>query len=459
VNTAADPDAEAGSPPVYIVDDDPGIRQTVVEILALHGVTAEGFGSGASARASLRTARPDLVMVDQRLPDTTGIALAVTLKSEDPDLGVVLVTGYASADNAIAAVGVVDDYLTKPVPPDDLVRSVNAGLDRARLRRENRHLVARLQELNSSLEATVAERTRELESAHRQALENQAVRERLQAQAERERLENRLHQFHRLESLGQLAWGVAHDFNNLLAVILNCASFVADATAGDESVRADVEQIRSAARRAAELTHQLMIFGGRDRTEPEALDLGAVVADVQSLLARSIGEHIKLVVRRPAGLPVVRADRSQIEQVLVNLAVNARDAMPDGGTLTIEPSARELGEGYAHLHPTVRPGSYVALSVSDTGMGMSPEVAARIFEPFFTTKPPGQGTGLGLATVHGIVTAAGGSLNVHSEPGTGTTILAFFPVADTEATAAASAAAGPGAAAKDHGETILLVEG
>jgi two-component system, cell cycle sensor histidine kinase and response regulator CckA len=145
--------------------------------------------------------------------------------------------------------------------------------------------------------------------------------------------------------------------------------------------------------------------------------------------------------------------------VLVNLAVNACDAMPDGGTLTIGPSAQELDEEYAHLHPTVRPGSYVALSVSDTGMGMSPEVVARIFEPFFTTKPPGQGTGLGLATVHGIVTAAGGSLNVHSEPGTGTTIQAFFPVADAEATTAASAAAGPGAAAKDHGETILLVEG
>jgi signal transduction histidine kinase len=458
VKTPACPDAEAGSPLVYVIDDDPGIRQTVVEILALHGITAEGFGSGASAQASLRSARPDLVMVDQRLPDTTGIALAISLKSEDPDLGVVLVTGYASADNAIAAVGVVDEYLTKPVPPDDLVRSVKAGLDRARLRRENRHLVARLQELNSSLEATVAERTRELETAHRKALEDQAVRERLQAQAERERLENRLHQSQRLESLGQLAGGVAHDFNNLLAVILNCASFVADATADDESVRADVEQIRSAAERAAKLTHQLMIFGRRDRAQLETLDLGAVVADMQSLLARSIGEHVKLVVRPATGLPVVRADRSQIEQVLVNLAVNARDAMPDGGTLTIEPSAQELDGEYARQHPTVRPGRYVALSVSDTGMGMTPEVVARIFEPFFTTKPAGKGTGLGLATVHGIVTAAGGSLNVHSEPGAGTSIQAFFPVADAEATAAGSTAASPGASAKGQGETILLVE-
>jgi signal transduction histidine kinase len=459
VNTSARPDAEAGSTPVYVIDDDPGIRQTVVEILAQHGVTAEDFGSGGSARASLRTARPDLVIVDQRLPDTTGIALAIALKSEDPDLSLVLVTGYASADNAIAAVGVVDDFLTKPVPPDDLVRSVKAGLDRTRLRRENRHLVARLQELNSSLEATVVERTRELESAHRQALADQAARERLQAQAERERLESRLHQSQRLESLGQLAGGVAHDFNNLLAVILNCASFVADATAGDESVRADVEQIRRSAERAAKLTRQLMVFGRRDRAQLEALDLGAVVADVQSLLARSIGEHVRLVVRSAAGLPVVRADRSQIEQVLVNLAINARDAMPDGGTLTIEPSAQELDEEYTRLHPTVVPGSYVVLSVSDTGMGMSPEVVARIFEPFFTTKPPGKGTGLGLATVHGIVTGADGSLNVQSKLGAGTTIQAFFPVADAEATAAASAAADPGAAAKDHGETILLVEG
>jgi signal transduction histidine kinase len=457
VASGAAPALDPGAAPrVYVVDDDPDMRQTVVEILALSGVAAAGFESGTAAHAACAGAAPDLAVVDQRLPDTTGIALAGRLKSADPDLGVMLLTGYASADNAIAAVGVVDEFLTKPVPPDDLVRRVRSGLDRTRLRRENRQLVARLRELNSSLEATVAQRTRELEEAHRRALEQQVIRERLQAQAERERLENRLHQSQRLESLGQLAGGVAHDFNNLLAVILNCVGFVAEATVGDAQVRADIEQIRTAAERAAELTRKLLIFGHQERVRLEALDLNAVVADAAKLLARSIGEHIKLVVRAAPGLPPVRADRGQIEQVLVNLAVNARDAMPDGGTLAIEPSLAELDEEYARLNPSVTPGRYVALSVSDTGTGMSREVVGRVFEPFFTTKAQGKGTGLGLAIVHGIVTGAGGSVSVYSERGVGTTIRAYFPVASGEP--AAPAPGPPAADVQGRGETILVVE-
>ena len=450
------PDTLSGPPLVYVVDDDAGMRETVVEILRLSGIETEGFGSGTAVQAAFGGTRPDLVVVDQRLPDTTGIVLATSLKSRDPDLGVVLLTGYVSADSAIAAVGLVDDYLTKPVPPDDLVRRVKAGADRSRLRRENRYLVARLQEMNSSLEATVAERTRELEAAHLRALEEQAARERLQAQAERERLENRVHQSQRLESLGLLAGGVAHDFNNLLAVILNCAAFVAEATTDDEAVQADVQEIRKAARQAAQLTRQLLIFGRRERVQLEALDLGAVVADVQTLLARSIGEHVKLVVHTVASLPPVRGDRSQIEAVLVNLAVNARDAMPDGGTLTIESGVTLLDGDQAGLFPPLPAGSYVTLSVTDTGVGMSPDVVMRIFEPFFTTKPQGHGTGLGLATVHGIVAGAGGGLSVQSELGAGTTIRAFFPAADQAAVAKATPP--PAVDVRSRGETLLVVE-
>ena len=157
------PDTMPGPAVVHVVDDDPGIRSTIVEVLALSGIVAEAFDSGAAVLGNHGTGRPDVVIVDQKLPDTTGIALSVSLKSEDPDLGVILLTGYASADNAIAAVGLVDDYLTKPVQPEDLVRSVNAGLERTRLRRENRRLVANLHELNAALEETVAERTRALE--------------------------------------------------------------------------------------------------------------------------------------------------------------------------------------------------------------------------------------------------------------------------------------------------------
>ncbi len=450
------PDGASGPPLVYVVDDDAGMRETVIDILGLSRVGAEGFGTGSSVQAALGSARPDLVIVDQRLPDTTGINLATMLKSRDPDLGVILLTGYVSADSAIAAVGLVDDYLTKPVPPEDLVRNVKAGIDRTRLRRENRYLVARLREMNSSLEATVAERTRELQAAHLRALEEQAARERLQAQAERERLENRLHQSQRLESLGLLAGGVAHDFNNLLSIILNCAAFVEEATTDNEPVQADVREIRKAARQAAQLTRQLLIFGRRDRVQLEALDLGAVVADVQSLLARSIGEHVKLVVQLATGLPPVRGDRGQIEAVLVNLAVNARDAMPGGGTLTIESGVTVVEGEQAGLFPPVPAGRYVTLSVTDTGVGMSPDVVMRIFEPFFTTKPKGHGTGLGLATVHGIVAAAGGGLSVQSELGVGTTIRAFFPAA--EQPTAAEGTPPVAVDVKSRGEIILVVE-
>ena len=446
-------DGLSGPPLVYVIDDDTGMRETVTEILALAGVTAESFGSGKSVQTALERAQPDLALVDQRLPDTTGLALAASLKSHDPDMSVVLLTGYASADNAIAAVGLADDYLTKPVLPEDLVRNVIAGIDRTRLRRENRQLVARLQEMNSSLEATVAERTRELEEAHKRALEDHAAREQLQARAERERLEQ---QSRRLESLGMLAGGVAHDFNNMLNVILNCAGFVAEATADNEPVRTDVGLIIKAAERAAQLTRQLLIFGRRDQVQFKALDLNVVLADVQSLLARSIDEHVRLVVHPAAGLPPVYADRSQIEAVLVNLAVNARDAMPGGGTLTIGLGVTHLDHEDTGPLPPLSPGCYVTLSVSDTGVGMTPEVAARIFEPFFTTKPQGEGTGLGLATVHGIVTAAGGGLSVQSAPGAGTTIRVFYPAAEELASAetATSVTAGAGG----RGETILVAE-
>ncbi len=287
-------------------------------------------------------------------------------------------------------------------------------------------------------------------------------RERLEADAERERLQNQLHQAQRLESLGQLAGGIAHDFNNLLAVIINYAAFVADdldaAEITDESrkaMREDVEQISLAAEKAAHLTHQLLAFARREVVQPAVVDVNDVVAGVEQLLRRTLGEQVELHSSLADDLLPVLADPGQLEQILVNLAVNARDAMPDGGVLRIDTANMDIDEDYAASRPELSPGQYVRMRVSDTGVGMSPETAQRVFDPFFTTKPPGQGTGLGLATVYGIVQQAGGRAQIYSEPGVGTTFTVLLPTTDR-----ASSSAEPQADSSTvHGdETILLVE-
>jgi len=254
--------------------------------------------------------------------------------------------------------------------------------------------------------------------------------ERDAAAAEREGLEDRVHQTERLESLGQLAGGVAHDFNNLLTVILNYATFIAEGETIEPDVRWHAQQIVDASVRAGRLTSQLLTFARREPLHLEPVDLNAIVADVRDLLARTLDEHVRVEVVSEPDLPLIAADRGQIEQVLVNLAVNAREAMPDGGTLTITTDRVELDANYTRLHPEAVAGAHVHLSVRDTGAGMSPDVVLRAFEPFFTTRHKGDGIGLGLATVYGIVTETGGSIDLHSREGVGTIVDAYFPVTD-----------------------------
>ena len=286
---------------------------------------------------------------------------------------------------------------------------------------------------------------------------------RVDAQAEHERLQRLLNQSRRLESLGQLAGGIAHDFNNLLAVILNYTTFVGEeverAIRGPEgdawrAVSVDLGQIRFAAERAAGLTHQLLAFARREITHPRQLCLNEVVEGIQQMLQRTLGEHIELVTSLGPDLWSVVGDRGQFEQILVNLAVNARDAMPDGGTLRIETENIAIVDGTATAL-RVEPGAHVRLRVSDTGVGMTPEVVERAFEPFFTTKDDGAGTGLGLATVYGIVTQSGGDAYIESFPFTGTTFTALFPASETTASATEVA---PEVVHPRGVETILVVE-
>jgi signal transduction histidine kinase len=301
----------------------------------------------------------------------------------------------------------------------------------------------------------------------REALEQSEVSgdaERRDAREAAERKERQQIQGQRLESLGQLAGGVAHDFNNLLSVILNYASFVSEevtAAAGPDpaghldSARADLVEIRKAAERAAGLTRQLLVFARRDVIRPQVLDLGTVIAGLEELLRRTIGEHVELVTSLAGGLWPVLADPGQLEQVLVNLAVNARDAMPDGGTLTIDTGNITVDADTIAGGSRARKGRNVRLRVSDTGTGMPPEVAQHVFEPFFTTKPTGSGTGLGLATTYGILTQADGDIRIYSEPGGGTTFTITLPVT---AEAAMMLAEPEPYQRVPKGETVLVVE-
>jgi PAS domain S-box-containing protein len=272
---------------------------------------------------------------------------------------------------------------------------------------------------------------------------------------ERRSLEAQFQQAQKMEAIGRLAGGVAHDFNNMLTAILGyCELLLADTDPADERV-ADLTEIRKAGIRAAGLTRQLLAFSRKQIIAPTRLDLNEVITDLHSMLERLIGEDVHVQLRLHAPLGTVLADRGQMDQVVMNLAVNARDAMPNGGTLTIETINVELDENYPKAHFDVKPGTYVLLVVTDTGVGMTPDVQARLFEPFFTTKEVGKGTGLGLATVHGIVKGSGGIVNVYSELGLGTTFKVYLPRVDHAETAPHPAIAHQ---ARRGAETILVVD-
>jgi two-component system cell cycle sensor histidine kinase/response regulator CckA len=268
-------------------------------------------------------------------------------------------------------------------------------------------------------------------------------------------LENQLHQAQKMEAVGHLAGGVAHDFNNLLTIINGYSEVILDQIPAESPMRASVREIAQAGERAASLTRQLLAFSRKQVLEPKVLDLNAVVTDTAKMLRRLLGEDIDLKTVLEPGLGRVKADPGQIEQVLMNLAVNARDAMPRGGNLTIETANADLDETYTR-YSDLRPGSYVLLAVSDTGIGMDEATRARIFEPFFTTKGPGQGTGLGLATVYGIVKQSNGQVDVASEPGQGTTFKIHLPVVE-EVIAPGKSQPARNAPLRGN-ETILLAE-
>jgi len=273
---------------------------------------------------------------------------------------------------------------------------------------------------------------------------------------ERRKLESDLQQAQKMDAIGRLAGGVAHDFNNLLLVISAYAELMLDSLAGEDPLRRNVGEIMTASRRAADLTRQLLAFGRKQMQALQVLDVNAVVGEITGMLPRLIGEDILLVFVPGQDLGKVKADPIQIEQVVMNLAANARDAMPGGGTLTIETSAMQVDESYVQRHPIVPPGDYVVLTVTDSGQGIAANHLPHIFEPFYTTKEAGKGTGLGLATVYGIVKQNAGFVWVYSELGLGTTFKVYLP--RVEAVSSEARVAKPAEPCPGGGETLLLVE-
>ncbi len=360
--------------------------------------------------ARLTQGKIDLVLLDLSLPDSHGLDTFTAVQAHAQDLPIVVLTGLD--DEAMAGQAVrrgAQDYLVK------------GRLDGDILSRAARYAVDRKQAENALRES-----------------------------------EAQLRQAQKMESIGQLAGGIAHDFNNLLTVINSYSDMLLGDMGFDNSFsRSGLEQIKEAGYRAASLTRQLLAFSRRQVLEPKVLDLNETVSNMAKLLRRLIGEDIALVLCPHPKLGRIKADPGQVEQIIMNLAVNARDAMPGGGQLTIETMNVEL-DSSVHTHPAGRPGSYVLLAVSDTGCGMNADTLARIFEPFFTTKELGKGTGLGLATVDGIVKQNGGNIRVSSDLGKGTTFKIYFPLIEGEAERITPAST-PDEALRGS-ETILLVE-
>jgi two-component system, cell cycle sensor histidine kinase and response regulator CckA len=284
------------------------------------------------------------------------------------------------------------------------------------------------------------------------------VSERKRAEEDRKKLQEQLTQAQKMESIGRLAGGVAHDFNNLLTVINGYSRLALGGLTEDHPLRDAVAEIQKAGERAVALTRQLLAFSRKQVLQPCVLDLNRVVQEMRPMLDSLVGEDVEVRVSLDARIGVVHADPHQVEQMIMNLAVNARDAMPGGGRLLIETAGVELDESYSRTHPEVCAGRYIVLAVGDSGHGMDEETRRRIFEPFFTTKPVGHGTGLGLSMVQGIAAQSGGHISVDSEPGRGTTFRIYLPALAGTAAGPATDAGGAGGVALGGSETVLVVE-
>jgi signal transduction histidine kinase len=365
---------------VLVIDDDVDFGESLVGLLQMEGYEAALVRDATAALRAISERSVAVALVDVRLGLDSGVDLVRQLRQVAPELVAVMITAYASIETAIEALKAgAYDYLSKPFYTEDLLATLQRCFERIRLLNEGR------------------------------------------------RAEDRLRQTQRMEAIGQLTTGVAHDFNNVLSVLFGNLHWMREQLDDRPALQQMVDDALDAARAGSEMTERLLELGRLRSANSEPTDLRAVVPAVARMLSRTLGEEIAIELKLPVEIDLVDIDRRQFETSLLNLAINARDAMPDGGTLRFESANLVIAADDARVASGLRPGAYVILSVLDSGHGMPAAVLRRALEPFFTTKPPGNGSGLGLAMVDSFVRRSGGRLGISSEAGRGTRVNLYFP--------------------------------
>ncbi len=439
---------------ILVVDDDDASRYVKAHVLGKRGYKVVEAARGGDALKLVESERPALVLLDVKLPDTSGIQVCRQIKASHPNT-IVLQTSAAftaSKDRSVGLEGGADSYLIEPIDPDELIATVGSLL---RLREAEQEL----RSLNEALEQRVTDRTRELVETNR----------RLEREIEqRTKAEEALRHAEKLDAIGQLTGGVAHDFNNLLTVVLGNLDLLDQELAGEPHPQQERRgRLVTGAKRAAldcqRLTHQLLAFARRDVLRLQVFDPAEFIGKFDALFRRALGERIEPVFSFANAGARCRVDSGQLEAALLNLAINARDAMPLGGEVRVGTrkvtiaTPEELGPAWIPAGMTAKPGTYIGISVADTGTGMAPDILGRAFEPFFTTKDIGQGSGLGLSQVYGFVRQSGGFLTVATKPDGGTTITLYLQTTREAAAAPQRDAQSPSSSAGGT-ETILIVE-
>jgi two-component system, cell cycle sensor histidine kinase and response regulator CckA len=414
---------------ILIADDDPVLLRLMEKTLKGWDYEPVVVSTGTEAMQVLDSPNgPGIAIVDWLMPGLSGLQIVERIRKKKETRGIYLILLTVKSDRESLVKGLeagADDFIGKPFDPIELRARLNVGVRSILLQQQ------------------LKERENDSRDSKRYEV---ALRE----------SEEQLRQSQKMEAVGQLAGGIAHDFNNMISAITGYSRMILNKLPADDPLRRPVEQIQKAGDQAASLTRQLLAFSRKQVLQPKVLDMRAIVLEMETMLCRLIGENIELKTVIETELGYVLADPGQIEQVLMNLSVNARDAMPDGGKLTIQLENIDLDQMYAQRHFSVKPGRYVVLSVSDNGAGISPEDQRKIFEPFYTTKKLGKGTGLGLSTVYGIVKQSGGNIWVYSEPGHGSTFKIYLPRIDEPSTVHSSKPVEM--ACHSGSETVLIVE-